>query len=509
MQGGGILALRPSFLRVPRLARVVCLSGVCLLVVCFGVIRAGLCCIQCYTDKIQFFCHWASLQYFEIVTAMIPTTSVSSGIATHYLIVTGGTAGDLYPFLSLGRALQALGYRVSFCSPEVFGEQIVPTGMGFVPTVGRAAYAAALNDPAAWQPKKAFDVIWRATRDRLLDIYDVVATLPADVPCVVLSHPLALPTCALARVLRPDLPIVALYLAPSNLRTCHDPLMLGPVRIPGWMPLSWRRWLWSKVERDMIDRVALPDVNAARAKLGLPAVAGFLDHLYQVADFSVTLFPDWFAPTAPDWPQPLISGAFQLFEPSRDSTISPQLQAFLAQGSAPLVFTPGTGHRHAREYFAQAVAATQKLGRRAVLVTSHRGQVPADLPDTVLWQEYVAFRDLLPHVALLVHHGGIGTTAEALRAGVPQLVVPFAHDQFDNGMRIELLGVGRMLHSTRLNARRLTQCLRDLLDSQVVREQATSVATRFATAPDAAALVAQIEAMLARRGKALQVPQVE
>lgn len=418
-------------------------------------------------------------------------------VSTHYLIVTGGTAGDLYPFLSLGQALQACGHRVTFCSPAVFGAQITATGMGFVPTVDHETYAAVLNDPDVWNPEKAFEVIWRATRDKLASIHDLVASLPAEQRCVLLAHPLGLPMCALARALRPQIPIVALYLAPSNLRSCHDPLMLGPLRIPRWVPQAWRRWLWARVEGKMIDPVAVPDINAARTRLGLPPVASFLDHLYQSGDFSVTLFPDWFAPLAPDWPTPMISGQFQLFEPSRASTISPELQAFLAQGSAPLVFTPGSGHRHADAYFAAAVAAAQKLGRRAVLVTSHRAQVPAVLPETVLWQEYVAFRDLLPHAALLVHHGGIGTTAEALRAGVPQLVVPFAHDQFDNGMRVELLGVGRSLHASRLNPRRLYRSLHALLDSDAVRQQAASVAARFAGAPGAAALVAQIEAQIA------------
>jgi rhamnosyltransferase subunit B len=444
--------------------------------------------------------HFATI--FEAAHAMtLPapaSTGIATGIATHFIIVTGGTAGDLYPFLSLGKALQAKGHRVSFRSPEVFGPQIEQAGMAFAATIGREAYATVLNDPDVWHPKKSFGVLWRATRDKLLNLYDAVAALPPDVPCVLLAHPLALPTCALARVLRPGLPIVALYLAPSNLRTCYDPLMLGPLRIPRWVPLAWRQWLWRRVDSKLIDPVALPDMNAVHAKLGLPAIEHYLEHMYRVADFSVTLFPNWFAPTPPDWPQPLISGEFQLFEPSNAPTISPELQAFLGQGSAPLVFTPGSGHRHANEYFVAAVAATQKLGRRAVLVTGHRAQVPANLPDGVLWQEYVAFRDLLPHAALVVHHGGIGTTAEALRAGVPQLVVPFAHDQFDNGWRVEMLGVGTVLPATRLNTRRLVKRLQGLLEAEPVRLACATVAARFASAPGAAELVAQIEARLAQ-----------
>src|SRR5262249_31774015 len=81
------------------------------------------------------------------------------------------------------------------------------------------------------------------------------------------------------------------------------------------------------------------------------------------------------------------------------------------------------------------LAGTQRLGRRAVVLTPHREQVPAPLPAGALWLPYVPLAALLPRAAALVHHGGIGTTAEALRAGVPQVIVPLAYDQFDNAAR--------------------------------------------------------------------------
>nr|MBA3625578.1 glycosyltransferase [Methylibium sp.] len=64
------------------------------------------------------------------------------------------------------------------------------------------------------------------------------------------------------------------------------------------------------------------------------------------------------------------------------------------------------------------------------------------LPNWACHVAYAPFDALLPRLATLVHHGGIGTCAEALAAGVPQIVVPFAHDQFDNAARLERLGLG-------------------------------------------------------------------
>jgi rhamnosyltransferase subunit B len=310
-------------------------------------------------------------------------------------------------------------------------------------------------------------------------IVPFVAALPRDERCVLLVHPLALPEAELCRVAHPGVKIAAAYLAPANLVTVHDPLLVGPWRVPSWVPLAARRAFWRWVGRRFIDPVALAGANAARVACGLAPVATLMDWIAAVPDLSLTLFPDWFAPTQPDWPRPLVRGDFPLFDPHPDAVPAPALDAFLQAGPAPLVFTHGTGNTQAAAYFRHARAAAQQLGRRAIFLTPHREQVPADLPDTMLWQDYVPLRRLVPHAAVLVHHGGIGTTAEALRAGTPQLVVPLAHDQFDNAARVTALGVGAALPAARLDERRLVRALAALLAAPGLQERTRAVAGRF------------------------------
>jgi rhamnosyltransferase subunit B len=351
-----------------------------------------------------------------------------------------------------------------------------PTGLPFT---GLPADEGVLRDPDLWHPTRGFGVVWRATRPAMARIVPFVEALPKEAPCVLLAHPLALPEADLCRAAHPGIRIAAAYLAPANLMTVHDPLMVGPWRVPAWVPLGARRAFWGWVGRRFIDPVALADVNAARAARGLKTVPSLMDWIASVPDVSLTLFPDWFAPTQPDWPQPLVRGDFPLFDPNTNATLSADLQAFLQAGPPPLVFTHGTGNTQAAAYFRHAVAAAARLGRRAVCLTPHREQVPADLPPTVLWQDYVPLRSLLPHAAALVHHGGIGTTAEALRAGTPQLVVPLAHDQFDNGARVTALGVGASLPATRLDERRLVRALGGLLAAPGLDDRTRAVAARF------------------------------
>lgn len=413
----------------------------------------------------------------------------------HVVVVTIGSAGDLFPFLALALALRAAGHRVSFLGPEQHAPFVQAAGLPFH---GLPADEAVLDHPDLWHPTRGLAVVWRATRPAMAQVPAWLAGLPAGEQCAMLVHPLALPEADLCRAARPGLRIAAAYLAPSNLPTVHDPLMLGPWRVPRWVPPDLRRRLWRGIGARLLDPVALPDVNAARRQAGLAPVGSLLDFIPRVADLSVALFPDWFAPTQPDWPQPLVRAGFPLHDPDPDALLSGELRQFIRQGGRPLVFTPGTGNRQARAWFAHAAEAAHLLGERAIFLTPHRDQLPDPLPRHVLWQEYVPLRALLPHAAVLVHHGGIGTTAEALYAGTPQLVVPLAHDQFDNGARVEALGAGHSLRASRLNTGRLLRCLGRLLDDEGMRARCRAVAANFEGDPGMGAVAAAIEALATR-----------
>jgi rhamnosyltransferase subunit B len=173
--------------------------------------------------------------------------------------------------------------------------------------------------------------------------------------------------------------------------------------------------------------------------------------------------------------------------------LSAPLEHFLTAGDAPIAFTPGTGHRHAARYFATALEVLRRSGRRGLFITPHAAQVPTDLSADVMWVAEAPFARLLPRLAALVHHGGIGTTAEALRAGVPQLVVPFAFDQFDNALRARRLGVAEVVLARRASVRRVRHALDRLLSSASVAQACREVAARVANGPPPGWLVAQVE----------------
>lgn len=395
----------------------------------------------------------------------------------HFILATIGSAGDLFPFLWMGRALRERGHRVDFLGPEQHALYVDAAGLTFH---GLPADPAVLDHPDLWHPTRGLAVVWEATRPAMAQLPDLVEALDTDRNCVLLVHPLALPEADLCRHTRPGLKIAAAYLAPSNLPTVHDPLLLGPWPVPTWVPHGVRRWLWRTLAARFIDPVALPGLNAGRVRHGLAPVSSLIEHIRTIPDLSLALFPDWFAAPPPDWPQALHQAGFPLYDPDPDAAPSAELRAFLDAGAPPVVFTPGTGNRQARSYFEAAVQATTELGLRAVFLTPHREQLPTSLPSNICWQEYVPLKALLPHVAALVHHGGIGTTAEALRAGTPQLVVPLAHDQFDNAARVAALGAGAAIHATRVTPFRLARSLESVVDQQLIAHRCVQIAAFFA-----------------------------
>ena len=144
-----------------------------------------------------------------------------------------------------------------------------------------------------------------------------------------------------------------------------------------------------------------------------------------------------------------------------------------------MVFAPGTANVQASQFFHASVDACRNLGLRAVLLSRFPEQIPAGLPEDCRHIQYAPLDLLLRRSAAIVHHGGVGTTSQALSAGVPQLIRPLAHDQFDNLERVRRLGVGRGISVRQYRARQVVADLKSLLNSPEVKTACELVRRRF------------------------------
>lgn len=380
------------------------------------------------------------------------------------LLVNDGTSGDMHPFFALGRELARRGHRVTVCSNDIYRAQAGRLGFRFVSTGTAEQYEATTSNPEMWSSSKARVTAWKEiVVPRLRPLHDLLESLIEGETLIVCG----LLTAAFARAVqeRRGVPLLTVVLSPQVFLSARSPARGLP--IPAWLPYPARAAILRGLDY-AIDSVMAPDLNRFRAELGLAPVSRVRGRRVYSPQGTLGLFPEWFAPAQSDWPRPLSLTGFTLFDEGERELDAP-LRDFLAAGEAPLVFTAGTGMRHGHAFFAAAVELLRRLGRRGVLLSKTAQQLPAPLPPQVLHVEYAPLRALLPHCAALVHHGGIGTTAEALAAGVPQLVVPYAYDQFDNAGRVQRLGCGLDLPAlTALDA--AEKALQHLLTDPSVRQ---------------------------------------
>jgi UDP:flavonoid glycosyltransferase YjiC (YdhE family) len=254
-----------------------------------------------------------------------------------------------------------------------------------------------------------------------------------------------------------------------------------------------RHWLGRGADTYVIGPAALPNLNAFRGTLGLPPVRR-LRHWWNSPRQVLLAFPDWYAPPQPDWPDQIVQVGFPLADRFGDEDeFNPALAAFLEVGEPPLAFTYGSAMRQGRPFFETAVRVCAQLGRRGVLLAPQEGQVPTTLPPQVLHLSYVPFSRLLPHCSALVHHGGVGTVAQALAAGIPQLVVPVAFDHFDEAERLKRLNLGGSLSRRRFTPARAAREIRRLLSAPQVSEACAAARARMAGADGVSAACDAIE----------------
>jgi UDP:flavonoid glycosyltransferase YjiC (YdhE family) len=392
---------------------------------------------------------------------------VSTARRLNVLLPTLGSAGDVHPFIALGIALRARGHRVTVITNPFFQESIEAQGLEFVPVGTVEDVQSAIADPDLWHPNKGFGVVARRVIiPATPEIFRIIESR-VDSETVVAASSIAFG----ARLAQEKLgvPTATVHLQPTVIRSLIDQGMFGTLRISAAQPMWLKRALFRFIDWAAIDRLLRRPLNEFRSALGLSPVTRLLARWIHSPECVIGFFPDWFAPPQPDWPPNVHLVGFPLWDgaggtlPGR-MRLSDEARKFLDAGEPPVVVTPGSAAATLQDFFSESVAALGALGLRGMLVTNFSGQLPASLPAGIEAFGYLPFSEVLPRAALLVYHGGIGTLAQAIRAGIPQLVVPSAHDQFDNGWRIDRLGLGRSLPRRRFRAVRAAGAIRAILE---------------------------------------------
>jgi UDP:flavonoid glycosyltransferase YjiC (YdhE family) len=417
------------------------------------------------------------------------------GPAMHAILATLGTDGDVVPHLGLGEKLRARGHRVTLAAPEPYQPLAARLGLDFRPLASAAEAARMLADPDLWHPLRSGLMMARWGGPMIPRQYDLLADLARDPTSVLVVNPGVLA----ARLVRDTLgrPTATLLLQPGLLpSTTAPPAMPAGLTLPPGLPRRLGAAYWAAVDAAGYLLASRP-LNRARRALGLAPVRRVF-RWWLSPDLVIGLFPGWYAAPQPDWPPQLRLAGFGRYDGGPGGGLPDDLRAFCAAGEPPIAFTLGTGLAHGAAFFRAAVRACAVIGARGLLLTRYPGRLSARLPPSVRHVPFAPFRQLLPLCRAVVHHGGVGTTAAALAAGTPQLVLPLAWDQPDNAARVRRLGRGEFLSPRRRTAGPLARALGRVLAAGV-RDRCRVVAARAGADEDGLDVAARwVEGLVGR-----------
>lgn len=393
-----------------------------------------------------------------------------------FLLAPVGSAGDVYPFLGLGNALQERGHEVALMTSGYFAEAAQRVGLRFIDCLPAEDFLASVNHPDLWHPIRGFrHVFLRCIAPHLRRQYELTLQNASE-DTVLVSSCLGM-GMRIAQETH-QLHLLTVHLQPAVLWSKFESPQLPNMPSSGWVPGWLKQAMFAWGCRQFVDGVALPELNSFRGQFGLSPVNSLMNW-WNSPDGVVGFFPEWYAPRQPDWPSQLRLTVFPRWTDNESGGLTMELQEFLRNGDPPILFTPGSAMAFGRRFFEVAAAVCARLNRRALFVTQFSEQLPANVPSTIRHVPYAPFGVLLNQVAAIVHHGGIGTTSQAMASGIPQLIMPMSHDQPDNAARLRRLGVGDWVTPRYFTPSRVTTRLAKLLSDPNVTMACHQTAQRM------------------------------
>jgi UDP:flavonoid glycosyltransferase YjiC (YdhE family) len=378
------------------------------------------------------------------------------------ILASLGTDGDVFPYVGLGAKMRSRGHDVTLLASANYQHLATAHGFEFHPLVSTAELHELVQHPDFWNPLKTAPLSARWGVRFLRRQYELMARV-ARRDDVLVANPGVLAASLIHE--QHGHPWVSLVLQPWMV-----PSSVAPPRMPGLTLLHRApRPVWKAIWRglDLVGDVLVGrDLNQLRVSIGLKPTRRIFKNWLSPQRI-IGLFPDWYGPPPTDWPEQIRLVGFPLFDGRQQTSLSREVSEFCGAGSPPVAFTFGTGMRHSAALFRAACEATERCGLRALFLTRHQDQLPDRLPPSILHCEFAPFQDLFPRCAAVLHHGGIGTVAAALAAGVPQLIRPLCFDQIDNGARVARLGAGDWIHPARSGPRHIAEALQKLAKTEV------------------------------------------
>ena len=397
-----------------------------------------------------------------------------------------GTLGDIHPLIALALELRQRGHVPVLAVPELFRSRIVSLGLEFAP-VGPILnpednqLVAMLMDIRKGTERTLREILFPAIRQSYRELLAAVqANGGAD---LLLAGELVYQAPIVAEVT--GIPWASYVLAPLSFFSRYDAPVLPPYptlarlqpALPGMGRAIARFARW-------VTRSWPEPIYQLRSELGLSRGPDPIFEAKHSPYLVLAMFSPLLGEPQPDWPASTKVTGFVFYDgDAGHRDIPPAVEDFLQQGPPPLVFTLGSAAvLDAGDFYQQSALAAGLTGQRAVLlVGSDPRNIPGDTPQNVCIANYAPYSRLFPRASVIIHQGGVGTTAQALNSGKPMLVMPYSHDQPDNARRVRRLGVARVIRRRKYTAETAARKITQLLENGALRQRAAEIGAQLRT----------------------------
>ncbi|KNY29219.1 glycosyltransferase [Pseudobacteroides cellulosolvens] len=379
------------------------------------------------------------------------------------IIVTLGSVGDIKPFIWMGRVLSKVGQHLVFLTNPYYEKQITTEGFEFHPIGTIDDYYIAITPPVTTgnkfkdkaegvkAVKRLFNYLYLKPSK---DIYDIVTRLKTP-DTIILNH-----FCVYGAK------IAAEKLNIKNININLSPYCLRPFKaVDSFSALIENRMV--KVIYNFFDNQLIKKtINNIREELGLkPLKKNSAEWMFEGINWY--LFPNWLLnfKLSND-----LNTNFVGFPESLkgENNLPDNIMDFFKTHEKPILFTPGTAFQDNKNFFSEAVITLEKMSKPGIFLTKFKDALPEKLPENIIHAEYLPLEHLLDKCCAIVHHGGIGTCYEALKAGIPQLICYRIDEQKGNSHAIKALGVSNELTFKRVSSKLLLEGLEIIHNNDVL-----------------------------------------
>ncbi|MFZ0747258.1 MAG: glycosyltransferase [Terracidiphilus sp.] len=396
-----------------------------------------------------------------------------------------GTFGDINPLVAIALELKRRGHVPVMALPAVYAPKIVPLGLEFHairpdidPT--NSILVEMVYDVKHGTEHGLRDFLFPSLRQTYDDLLDA-ATKPVRADLLLMGE---LNYCGPLVAETTGIKWASYVLAPLSFFSAFDPPVLPPyprlARADKAVPGMGR--VIKRLARFATRKWPEP-IYELRRQLGLPNGANPLFDAKHSPNLVLALFSRVLGVEQKDWPANTLISGFCFYDSDAGNAALPEhLEKFLSAGPPPVVFTLGSAAvLAAGDFYEVSAKSAISLGIRAVLLIGMdpRNRPRQVLPDSICVAEYAPFSALFPRAALVVHQGGVGTTAQCLRAGKPMLIMPYSHDQPDNARRMKRLKVAQVILKSRYKPARVARALRAMVDNPAYESHANTVAQQL------------------------------